>query len=586
MSEHIQNILSNLPASPGCYQMIDRDGRVIYVGKAKDLNKRVHQYFNRVQNQRISRMVSQIHDIQIIITKTEKEALLLELNLIHKLMPPFNVLLKDDRQYPYIAIKKDQYPYLVLKRNDKQKGYIYYGPYTSSGAAWETIDLLNRIFPLRKCKKLPKKPCIYYHLGQCLAPCIDDIPKEKYDEMLADINEFLLGNNEKYLLDLEEKATRALLENNTKIALDFLDMVEAIKHINEAQNVQNSDHASRDVINFASLNEVVSVSILNVREGKLIGKQKINFVEASFDLEEEILSILLQYYENHQPPKKILIPFSKDNGVLLGETLKTDVSTRPHNEMTKSLLEMAKLNAKQDLSDYLSKAHLEKDVLLLLEDLQQILNLKTIPLHIDLFDNSHIQGKAAVGAAISYINGVPHKPLYRHYNLQYQGNDFENMMDVITRRLQRYQKDNQGYPDLLIVDGGLIQVNAAMIALDTLDLDLKVVGLYKNDRHQTTGLIDQFGETYSLEKHQELFFFLTRMQDEVHRFALKGHHQKKQKESELSLLDHIPGLGVKRMKDLLKAFPTIKSIREATLEELSAVIPSNVAVLIKERLQG
>ena len=586
MNDRIKVILENLPHSPGSYQMLDKNKRILYIGKAKDLSKRVNQYFQRAQNNRITRMVSLIDDINIIMTKTEKEALLLELNLVHKHMPPFNVLLKDDKQFPYIAIKRDQYPYLTVKRSDSQKGYIYYGPYTSSKAAWETINLLNRFFPLRKCRKLPHRACIYFHLGQCLAPCVNSVPKLEYDKIVAEIDDFLLGDNQKYINTLEEKATNALISKNPKLAFDFLDMVEAIKHINQDQNVQNSDHVTRDVINFDSMNEAVSLSILNLREGKLIGKQKISFVQSSFDLEEEIVSILMQYYQKHTPPKKILIPLSQDGRQLLGETLNADIRVKPHNEVTSSLLNMAKENANQDLKDYLTKAHIDRNSLFLLEDLQETLKLSSLPLHIDLFDNSHIQGKAAVGAAISYVNGEPHKPFYRLYDLKYGGNDFENMMDIIMRRLLRYKKDKRELPNLLVVDGGLIQINAALLAMDSADIQVPVVGLFKNDKHQTTGLLGSDGEVFSFEKNRDLFFLLTRMQDEVHRFALGGHKRKRKTSNEIGILDDIPGLGPKGKEKLNKHFLSVKALREATVDEISKVISLNIALKIKERLES
>lgn len=585
MKKEIATILENLPQSPGCYQMLDHEQKILYIGKAKNLKKRVSQYFERVQNQRIARMVSLVDNIQIILTKTEKEALLLELNLIHQHLPPFNVLLKDDKQYPYIAIKNGQYPYLVLKRSDTQKGFQYYGPYTSSKAAWDTINLLNRVFQLRKCQRLPRRACIYFHLGQCLAPCVNDINDTQIDKIMTDVHNFLLGDNQHYIDDLSERATQAIIDRNSKMALDYIDLVEAINHINVDQKVQNSDHQDRDVINYAVLNEAISISILIVRQGKLLGKQKISSLLSNDDYEEEMISLLMQYYRTHLPPKKILISLSKENQMLLSETLNVEVTIKAHNQMTKSLLEIAKKNAEQDLSDYLQSAHLNQNSLIRLEELQALLGLEKLPLHIDLFDNSHMQGKAAIGAAITYLNGEPYKPLYRHYNLKYGGDDFANMMEVIERRIKRYLQDKKELPDLILVDGGMIQVNAASLVIDNMGVNLKVVGLYKNDKHQTSGLIDSEGEIFSFKNNQELFFFLTRMQDEVHRYAIKGHHQKHQTLSEKSIFADIQGLGPQREKALFRVFKTIKDIRQASLEEIAAVVPLDVARRIKERLE-
>ena len=586
MNAKIATILENLPHSPGSYQMLDKDKKVLYVGKAKDLYKRVNQYFKLAQNQRISRMVRLIDDISIIMTKTEKEALLLELNLIHKFMPPFNVLLKDDKQYPYIAIKKEIYPYLVVRRSDTNRSYHYYGPYTSGKAAWEIVNLLNRVFKLRKCKKVAHRACIYYHLDQCLAPCINHVGEEQINQILDDINAFLLGDNQKFIDDLEEKAASSLISGNQTLALDFLDMVEAIKHINQTQNVQNSDHISRDVINFDNSGDVVSVSIMNMREGKLLGKQRINFVQTSFDIEEEIVSLLLQYYKKHQAPKRLLLPVSKDNQELIESILKVAVATKAHDETTKSLLTIAKENATQDLKQYLLKSHIEHNALGLLEDLQDILGLSGLPLHIDLFDNSHIQGKSAVGGAITYLNGEPCKGLYRIYNLEHGGNDFENMMDVITRRLKRYVTDKKDLPNLLVVDGGQIQINAALIAMDNLEISIPIVGLVKNEKHQTHALLTSDGELISLEGNRDVFFFLTRMQDEVHRFAISGHKKKRAKSEAIGILDDIKGLGPKNKRNLMEHFPTIKAVREADLNDLSKVVSMEVAKRIKDRLNN
>ena len=584
MTEFVKNAIPLITHRPGCYLMKDKDDVVIYVGKAKDLYKRVSQYFLRPQSGKVQAMVSHVDHFETIITKTDKEAFLLEHNLIHTYYPRYNVLLKDGKHYPYIALKKKNDPFLKIARNDKDKNYYYFGPFPTSSYAYKVIDLLNKIFPTRKCRNIPTSPCLYYHMGMCLGPCINKIDEKVNDELFNNIKSFLEGHNDELIKDLKEKMMIASDNQEYEKAQDIKLTLDAIEHILDKQGVENKDHVSRDVFGFTSRDGYLALTVLTYRRGILLGKESF-IVEEFDDLNEEISTLIYQYYDTHSHPSEILInseTLAKD----ISEVL--DVKT---NYVSKGnlveLIEMASLNARQALDSHFMSARLSDDNNALLVDLGNRLGIKT-PYRIELFDNSHIQGDAPVGAMVCFVNGEPLKKMYRKYNIEgkEKRDDYSSMKEVMRRRYSRLKENNESMPDLILTDGGLGQVHAGVEVIDELKVNIPVFGLFKNDKHQTKGLIDKDGNVISLDDNKPLFFLLVRMQDEVHRFAISFHHQKRSKKFVTSILDDIEGLGQKRKQIIRDHYLDIDELRKATVEELSQYVPKEVAFKIVERLKA
>ena len=574
MNEKIKIGITNLKHKPGVYLMHDENDTIIYVGKAKDLQKRVSQYFLRPQVGKVAKMVENADHFETIITENEKEALVLEMNLIHKYYPRYNILLKDDSHYPYIAIKTKGDAYIQIKRNNKDKNYTYYGPFPNSTAAYQMVDLLNKIFPVRKCKNIPSTPCLYYHLGQCLAPCINKIDETTNNLLKEEILSFLNGNNSKQYQEIKAKMIQASNEMNYEMASDYKKTLDAIDHINMTQNVENKDRTDRDIFAYATREGYLSLAIFTFRRGILLGK-KSWVIEQFGDTGEQVTELIEQYYEDHTLPKEIVI---NDEAIAeeLREVFEVEVTTKSKGRVHDLVVSVID-NANNAIDEYFLSARLDEDKLAMLEELGSLLGIKT-PLHIELFDNSHIQGFAPVGAMVAFVNGEPHKSLYRKFNIEHEESrdDLASMKEVITRHYGRSKKEGKKYPDLILADGGLIQVEAVTEALKSIEVDIPVFGLYKNDKHQTEGLIDINGNTYPLD-NKALFFLLTRMQDEVHRFAITFHRSKREKKMKESILDNIKGLGEKRKEEIKKAYPDINSLKNASIHELSQLLPSDVA---------
>lgn len=583
MTDKVKNAIPLIPHRPGCYLMKDKDDKVIYVGKAKNLYNRVSQYFLRPQEGKVHAMVMHVDHFETIITKTDKEAFLLELNLVHTYYPRYNILLKDGKTYPYIALKKKNDPYLKIARNEKDKNYYYFGPFSTSGYAYRVIDLLNKIFPTRKCRNIPSSPCLYYHMGMCLGPCINKIDEEKNDELFNNIKSFLEGRNDTIVKDLKEKMLEASENQEYEKAQDIKVTLDAIDHILEKQGIDNKDHVSRDVFGFTSRDGYLSLAILTYRRGVLLGKESF-IVEQFGDLVEQISTLIFQYYETHSKPNEILIN-SQQIADIISEILEIRVNFVSKGNLVE-LVEMASLNARQSLDSHFMSARLSDDNNLLLEDFGNRLNIPT-PYRIELFDNSHIQGDSPVGAMVVFINGEPLKKMYRKYNIEGQEkrDDYASMKEVMRRRYSRLKENNESMPDLILTDGGLGQVHAGQQVMDELELSIPVFGLFKNDKHQTKGLIDKDGKVISLDDNKGLFFLLVRMQDEVHRFAISFHHQKRSKKFTSSILDDIEGLGTKRKQIILEHYLDIDELRKATVEELSQYVPKEVAIRIVEKVR-
>lgn len=581
MNEILKMKIDMLPSKPGSYQMKDKNGNIIYVGKAKSLDKRVRQYFYRPQEGKVQRMVREIEDFDIIETNSEKEALLLEINLIQKYYPKYNILLKDGKMYPYISLRRGGDPFLKIAHNDKDKRYYYFGPFPSSHNAYTMINLLNKIFPLRKCNVIPKKPCLYYHLGQCLGPCINKIEESSYKEIVSSITKLLNGDSSSLVSSLTKKMKECSLNLDFERAKEYKDQIDSINHIISSQKIMMKDHIDRDVIGYSLREGYISVLFLLYRKGILLGKNL--FVhELNSDVEDVLVDIIFQFYLNHPKPKEIVISLDSIKEVL-EESLEVRVLV-PSKGQKKDLLYMALENAKQGLDQHFQTARLEDDNLALLEELGKLLNIET-PLDIELYDNSHLQGKDAIGALVKYINGVKVPSLYRKFNIKSENtkDDLSMMKEVLTRRLTRLKEENQKKPDLIILDGGEEQLKVAKEVVNSLGLDIALASLKKNEKHQTDTLVN--GKDLSsilLDRKSNLFFLLMRMQDEVHRYAITTHKAKRSKEIYKTIYDDIKGIGKKRKEMLLSLYPTKEALSQATIEELKQIVPLEIACRLKE----
>ena len=581
MKERIKTCIDNLKHLPGVYLMHDINDKIIYIGKAKDLYKRVSQYFLRPQVGKVAKMAFEAEYFETIITDNEKEALILEMNLIQTHYPKFNILLKDGSHYPYIGLKKTGYPYLQIKRNTKDKAFDYFGPFPRSRSAYETIDLLNKIFPIRKCQHIPNAVCLYYHIGQCLGPCVNKIDEAKEEEMREGIKSFMHGNNQKIKQEIHQKMLKASEACDFENAQEYKNILNAIDHINTAQNMEITDKKDRDIFAFSSREGYLSLAVLLFRRGLLLDK-KVYVVEEFDNNEEQVADLILQFYQNVPLPKEVII--NNDNVVdLLTDLIESNVYSVSKGKLHDLVL-TAKQNANNALDHYFLSARLDDDKLALLEQLGSIINIKT-PLRIELFDNSHLQGSSPVGAVVVFINGEPAKKLYRKYHIEHDEarDDLKSMEEIVYRRYRRLKEENQMMPDLILVDGGLNQIIAAAKALKQADVQINLFGLVKNDKHQTAGLMDINGKIYQID-NDHIFFLLTRMQDEVHRFAITFHQSLRNKAMKSSLLDDIKGLGSKRKEIINKAYPDINLLKQATVEELAQLLPIDIARKLYDKL--
>lgn len=573
ISQHLQDKLALLPDQPGCYIMKDENQNILYVGKAKVLKNRVRSYFHGVHDNKTTRLVSHIRDFEFIVTGSEKEALLLEINLIKKHTPPFNIMFMDDKSYPYIAISSDKNFTVRLTRQTKDKKSIYYGPYPSSQSANEIVRLINQIFPIRKCKNLPKQPCLYYHMHQCLGYCIKDIEESEIDSYKKQIRKFLDGDAKEILDSLQEQMTKASDELRFERAQDIYNTIQAIHHVLEKQTIDFKDRTNRDVFGYYEEKGYISFQGFFIRQGKLLERTlSINPIyEESMDA---FVSFIVQYYQNNVIPKEILVPEGTPVE-MLEEALQTHVHI-PLRKEKKKLVDLVIKNAKT--------AHEQKFQLILRKDKQleqanqKLSQIFQAPIHtVELFDNSHISGTYNVSGLVVFVDGKEDKSQYRHYKLDGYRSDLDSMKEVVYRRYFRLLKEQKPMPDLLLVDGGALQINAAKEIKEMLDLDLRIAGLVKDDKHNTRALLNENLEEIPLDKEEPLFFLLTHMQDEVHRFAISYHRKLRSKGMTKSILDEINGIGPKRKKELLKHFKSMKKIKEASVQELCEVLPESVA---------
>lgn len=590
MNERIKNKLALLPDQPGCYLMKDKNGTIIYVGKAKILKNRVRSYFTGSHDTKTERLVSEIEDFEYIVTESNIEALLLEINLIHKNDPKYNIMLKDDKSYPFIKITNEKYPRLLITRKVLKDQAQYFGPYPDVGAANETKKLLDRLFPLRKCKVLPKEVCLYYHMGQCLAPCIFDIPEQRYKEMVGEIKRFLNGGYTEIRKDIEVKMGAAAEQMEFEKAAEYRDQIQAIDTVMTRQKMTNADLLDRDVFGYAVDKGWMCVQVFFIRQGKLI-ERDVSIFPFYSEAPDDFLTFIGQFYQEneHFVPKEVLIPNDIDHESV--EALLNTKVLQPQRGEKKKLVELASKNARVALQEKFDLiVRKQERTIGAVEKLGNAMNIPA-PIRIDAFDNSNIMGTDPVSAMVVFIDGKPAKKEYRKYKIKtVKGpDDYASMREVIYRRYSRVLKEGLPFPDLIVIDGGKGQVDAAKEVLENqLGLDIPIAGLAKNDQHKTSELL--FGpnlDVIPLPRNSQEFFLLQRIQDEVHRFAITFHRQLRSKTSFASRLDGIDGLGPKRKKNLLKEFKSLKKITEASVEELrDSGLPLPVAENVYKHLHA
>ena len=587
MNDYLKEKLAILPDQPGCYLMKDKYGTVIYVGKAKVLKNRVRSYFTGSHDGKTLRLVNDIVDFEYIVTSSNLEALILEMNLIKKHDPKYNIMLKDDKGYPFIKITAEKQPRLVITRKIKKDKGKYFGPYPNVQAANETKRLLDRIYPLRKCSTMPDRPCLYYHIGQCLAPCVKEVKEEQNKQIIENITRFLNGGYEHVKTELTEKMLKASEELDFERAKEYRDQIAHIEATMEKQKVTFNDFVNRDVFGYSYDKGWMCVQVFFIRQGKLI-EREVSMFPFYKEPEEDFLTFIGQFYAKNIKPKEVLVPATID--AELAEKLVEVEVQHPKRGKKKELVELACKNAKIALGEkfYLIERDEERTVGAV-ERLGEELGIAA-PYRIEAFDNSNIQGTDPVSAMIVFVDGKPEKKEYRKYKIKtVQGpDDYSSMREVVRRRYSRALKEGLPLPDLIVVDGGKGHLAAVQDVLENeLGLLVPTAGLVKDDKHRTSNLmIGEPPQIVPLERNSQEFYLLQRIQDEVHRFAITFHRQVRSKSAFQSVLDDIPGVGEKRKKALLKYFGSVKKLKEATVEDIrNSGVPQNIAEKIYETLQ-
>lgn len=569
----VRDKLKLVPKKPGCYLMYNAKGEVIYVGKAKILANRLKSYFTGTHDAKTTRMVMDINTFEYIITSSELEAFILELNLIKEHRPRYNIMLMDDKSYPYIYITDEEHPRILTTRAQKnQKGRLF-GPYPNAFSARETVELLNKVFPLRKCHHIPKKECLYYSMGQCLAPCINKIKASDYESYLQSIARILNGNDFELVELLEGKMDKAASNLEFERAIEYREMVQNLKNTIRKQKIIMRDQVTRDIVGFAYKDEIISIQIFHMRAGKIV-KSSSDVSDIYGDPEETFTDLVVQFYKlgNHPIPREFLIPYV-ENKEVISEVLETKVLI-PIKGEKKKLVDLVCENALNNL-EQLNKERMLKALKTEkpLEELGKLLNIE-YPGFVEIFDNSNLQGAHAVSAMVVYRDGKPSKKDYRKFKIKtVEGaDDYHTMLEVIKRRYARVLKEKLPRPDLIIVDGGSPQVLSAQKALDEIGLtDIPIMGLAKDDRHRTRAIINNDLEEIEIDKKSNLFLLLEAMQNEVHRFAITFHRQVRSKNALESALDHIKGIGKQRKQILLKNFDNIEEIKKASPNKFAAL---------------
>ncbi|HEW0889161.1 TPA: excinuclease ABC subunit UvrC [Streptococcus pneumoniae] len=588
MNNLIKSKLELLPTSPGCYIHKDKNGSIIYVGKAKNLRNRVRSYFRGSHDTKTEALVSEIVDFEFIVTESNIEALLLEINLIKENKPKYNIMLKDDKSYPFIKITNERYPRLIITRQVKKDGGLYFGPYPDVGAANEIKRLLDRIFPFRKCTNPPSKVCFYYHIGQCMAHTICKKDEAYFKSMAQEVSDFLKGQDNKIIDELKGKMAAAAQTMEFERAAEYRDLIQAIGTLRTKQRVMAKDLQNRDVFGYYVDKGWMCVQVFFVRQGKLI-ERDVNLFPYFNDPDEDFLTYVGQFYQekSHLVPNEVLIPQDIDEEAV--KALVDSKILKPQRGEKKQLVNLAIKNARVSLEQKFNL--LEKSVEKTqgaIENLGRLLQIPT-PVRIESFDNSNIMGTSPVSAMVVFVNGKPSKKDYRKYKIKtvVGPDDYASMREVIRRRYGRVQREALTPPDLIVIDGGQGQVNIAkQVIQEELGLDIPIAGLQKNDKHQTHELL--FGdplEVVDLSRNSQEFFLLQRIQDEVHRFAITFHRQLRSKNSFSSQLDGIDGLGPKRKQNLMRHFKSLTKIKEASVDEIVEVgVPRAVAEAVQTKL--
>lgn len=583
-TQHIENKLKLLPDQPGCYLMKDVNAKIIYVGKAKNLKNRVRSYFKSSHEGKTAKLVSEIHDFETIVTSTDKEAFLLEITLIQKHKPYYNIKLKRGTGYPYIKITNERDPQLMIVSKVLNDGGYYFGPYPNVYAAQETVQLLQKVYPLRRCPGNQKRPCLYYHMGQCLGACFKEVPVEAYERNIRKIKSFLNGNVSQIKRELTAKMNDAAAKLEFERAAEIRDQIRYVEMTVEKQKIISNDNTPRDLFNFFMDKGWLSIQVFFIRQARLIKREKRLF--PCVDLpEEELASFILQFYnqKNRILPKEILVPPGIDKKVL-NEILGVSVKT-PKRGQKRDLLEMAHKNAQLVLEEEFRL--LELDDRKTVGAMNEITDALGLPNghRVEAFDHSHLQGTDIVSAMVCFVDGRPEKNLYRKYKLKNtdHADEAASTREVIYRRYSRLLKEHENLPDLILMDGAKIQIDACIDVLQNqLGLNIPVAGMVKNEHHKTADLMTETGEKIGLNPKSEGFYLLQRIQDEVHRFAIAFHRQVHSKNSLSSRLERIKGVGPKTRTKLLRNFGSLKRLSEASVEELIGLgIPQKTAQTIK-----
>ncbi|MEJ7541123.1 excinuclease ABC subunit UvrC [Staphylococcus intermedius] len=587
--KRIKQKLGVLPMEPGCYLMKDRQNQVIYVGKAKKLRNRVRSYFTGAHDTKTTRLVREIVDFEYIVTSSETESLLLELNLIKKYQPRYNILLKDDKSYPFIKITKERHPKLIVTRTVRKGSGKYFGPYPNAYSAHETKKLLDRIYPFRKCDKMPDRLCLYYHIGQCLGPCVYPVQQNEYERMTKEITEFLNGEDKTILKNLEDKMMKASENLEFEQAKEYRDLIQHVNNLTKKQKIMSVDQTVRDVFGYYVDKGWMCIQVFFIRQGNLIEREATMFPLQQTP-EEEFYTFIGQFYQlnQHFLPKEVHIPKQLDVE-MVQSVVDTNIVT-PQRGQKKQLVDMANKNARISLENKFELiARDESRTVKAIEQLGDAMGIQT-PIRIEAFDNSNIQGVDPVSAMVSFVDGKPDKKGYRKYKIKsVEGpDDYKSMQEAVRRRYTRVLNEGLPLPDLIIVDGGKGHMSSVADVLENeLGLDIPIAGLAKNDKHQTSELL--YGDTAQvvpLKKNSQAFYLLQRIQDEVHRFAITFHRQTRQKTGLRSILDQVEGIGPKRKTKLLRTFGSIKKMREASVETLQeAGLPKKTAEVLFKTLQ-
>lgn len=588
-TQHIENKLKLLPDLPGCYMMKDINSRIIYVGKAKNLKNRVRSYFKSSHEGKTAKLVSEIRDFETIITSTDKEAFLLEITLIQKHKPYYNIKLKRGTGYPYIKITHEKDPQLKIVSQVKKDGGYYFGPYPNVYAATETLQLLQKVYPLRRCNGYQKRPCLYYHMGQCLGACFKEVPQSEYEKQIKKIKSFLNGNVSKIKKELEQKMKTASENLEFERAAEIRDQIHYVEMTVEKQKIISNDNTPRDLFAFYMNKGWLSLQIFSIRQARLMKREKRLF--PCIDTPEaELESFILQFYnqKNRILPKEILVPSGMDKETL-SEILGIPVKT-PQRGQKRDLLEMAQKNARLVLEEKFRLLELdERKTTGAMNEITDVLGLPNGH-RIEAFDHSHLQGEDLVSAMVCFIDGKPEKTEYRKYKLKNvdHADEAASTREVIYRRYSRLLKEKANLPDLILMDGASIQINAAVDVLhNQLGIDIPVAGMVKNDRHKTADLMTENDEKIGLDPKSEGFYLLQRIQDEVHRFAITFHRQVRSKNSLASRLERIQGVGPKTRIKLLRNYGSLKNISAASVEDLESLgISKKVAQTIKLSLKN